>query len=1075
MQSGRYGTILLDGDLEDWDDADRLDTPSDGAFGYAVYGRYTDDAFVFALKTDGAQIGTNTTFWLNTDRNTFTGHQIWGFAGGAEYNINIGSDGTPALYSGGAGEFLVSPILDHRFNDNGTVLEFAVPTVLLANAPRSINVYIDVNDSVFLPGDYSSNTYSIRDPSFGVPSLGGPKKIAIIYSETTAKNFYDLTAYSQLFMAAQHQAMQAGLPFDVLSESDLKDASKLSVYSTLVFPGLSHVKAADLPDIEKALATVVHTHHVGLIAAGNFLTNDENGSALPGDSYARMKSLLGVTLENYGATNGIGVRVTDAGHRVTNGYTAGEIIGQYGNTSFLDFRDITGSGRSLFTQEIVTPSGARQIYDAVIATQTGGRNVHFASDAILGNSNILQQAIEWSALGSLPSVKLQMTRGSSLFAARNDMDQSQETWDVSGQSPGIYDVMNPIVAQWHKDFNFVGSYYINIGNNPPDQITNWSVSKPYYDQLLALGSEIGTHSYTHPYNTNLLSPDQIEFEFNQSKLIIEQFMGISVVGAAIPGNPERLSTAREIIQYFDYISGGYSGQGAGYPGAFGYLSAENQGKVYLAPNMSFDFTVIQWLGLTPEQASAYWANEYARITSHAAAPIILFPWHDYGPTMWDIDPGSGRPSPYSLEMYTTLLRRAYQDGTEFVTLADLARRIVSFERSELALDAVDGRIVATVNSTDAGRFALSVGATIASVENWYAYDGDSVFLPRNGGTFVITPGDAPADVTRIAALPMRAELLTATGDGTDLSFSMNGLGDVRIDLRTRGAESLVASGADGAELDGDLLTLSFATAATHSATVRSVAGASVQGTAGKDAIFGGPGDNEINGNGGADLLVGGAGNDRVIYQVASTIHGDSGPASAGAANDTLVLTQAGAIDLSRQTNQDVTGRSTVTGFENVDAAQATAPVALSGSVGANLLIGGSGADRLDGGAGNDQLIGGAGVDHLTGGPGNDVFIFRSIGDSGVGRGRRDIIADFVKGQDIIDLSLIDANTSARGDQAFAFVSSPTSSIVKNSITWNYERSDNVTIIRGDVSGNRRADFEIELAGMVLLSANDFIL
>ena len=40
----------------------------------------------------------------------------------------------------------------------------------------------------------------------------------------------------------------------------------------------------------------------------------------------------------------------------------------------------------------------------------------------------------------------------------------------------------------------------------------------------------------------------------------------TVEGAALPGNPENLPTALAISQYYDYISGGFSSIGAGYPG-----------------------------------------------------------------------------------------------------------------------------------------------------------------------------------------------------------------------------------------------------------------------------------------------------------------------------------------------------------------------------------------------------------------------------------------------------------------------------------------------------------------------------
>ena len=83
--------------------------------------------------------------------------------------------------------------------------------------------------------------------------------------------------------------------------------------------------------------------------------------------------------------------------------------------------------------------------------------------------------------------------------------------------------MLSIVEQWKTDFNFVGSYYVNIGNDAGNgQTTDWAKSKPFYQQFLAMGNEIGTHSYTHPEDTNALTPAQIQFEFEQSKLMLEQ-------------------------------------------------------------------------------------------------------------------------------------------------------------------------------------------------------------------------------------------------------------------------------------------------------------------------------------------------------------------------------------------------------------------------------------------------------------------------------------------------------------------------------------------------------------------------
>jgi peptidoglycan/xylan/chitin deacetylase (PgdA/CDA1 family) len=97
--------------------------------------------------------------------------------------------------------------------------------------------------------------------------------------------------------------------------------------------------------------------------------------------------------------------------------------------------------------------------------------------------------------------------------------------------------------------------------------------------MIDLGNEIGTHSYTHPDNTNLLSAAQIQTEFADSTTILNQqlsaYLGhpYNIVGAAVPGAPETVATSTEIMKYVQqYLTGGYSGVGAGYPDAFGFLS-----------------------------------------------------------------------------------------------------------------------------------------------------------------------------------------------------------------------------------------------------------------------------------------------------------------------------------------------------------------------------------------------------------------------------------------------------------------------------------------------------------------------
>lgn len=152
-----YGTVGLDGALAEWSAADRLDTPASGAPGYALYAKHTGGAFVFAIEAPVA-IGAGTTIWLNTDQSKATGHQIWGFAGGAEFNVDFDAAGVPHLYSGDSGQTLVAGPLDHAYSADRMRVEFAVPGALLPGDPQAVDVLADVNDNTFLPNDYSSFT-----------------------------------------------------------------------------------------------------------------------------------------------------------------------------------------------------------------------------------------------------------------------------------------------------------------------------------------------------------------------------------------------------------------------------------------------------------------------------------------------------------------------------------------------------------------------------------------------------------------------------------------------------------------------------------------------------------------------------------------------------------------------------------------------------------------------------------------------------------------------------------------------------------------------------------------------------
>ena len=167
-----------------------------------------------------------------------------------------------------------------------------------------------------------------------------------------------------------------------------------------------------------------------------------------------------------------------------------------------------------------------------------------------------------------------------------------------------------------------------------------------------------------------------------------------------------------------------------------------------------------------------------------------------------------------------------------------------------------------------------------------------------------------------------------------------------------------------------------------------------------------------------------------------------------------------------------------------------------GGSGNDIIIGNSASNRLIGNAGNDVMSGGDGVDFFTGGAGNDTFIADINGATIVakrGAISLDVITDFQKGLDKIDLSGIDANMTLNGDQAFTFRGSSANKNMGD-LTFKVFDSINgaenalgmdidgiagrgaagpVTIVFGNVDGGA-PDFAIALLNTRGVTASDFI-
>lgn len=99
---------------------------------------------------------------------------------------------------------------------------------------------------------------------------------------------------------------------------------------------------------------------------------------------------------------------------------------------------------------------------------------------------------------------------------------------------------------------------------------------------------------------------------------------------------------------------------------------------------------------------------------------------------------------------------------------------------------------------------------------------------------------------------------------------------------------------------------------------------------------------------------------------------------------------------------------------------------------------------------------------------NDHFVFH--GDSTVSDPAR--IKGFEQGTDKIDLSDIDANISLDGHQSFAFIGTGEFSHHAGELRFTANKA--MTTVSGDVDGDGKADFSIQLAGNFDLKKGDFI-
>jgi Ca2+-binding RTX toxin-like protein len=292
------------------------------------------------------------------------------------------------------------------------------------------------------------------------------------------------------------------------------------------------------------------------------------------------------------------------------------------------------------------------------------------------------------------------------------------------------------------------------------------------------------------------------------------------------------------------------------------------------------------------------------------------------------------------------------------------------------------------------------------------------------------------------------------GTGTDTLIG--GLGnDIYV---TDGGDRIIEAASAGMD------TVRSSVSSTLGVNVESLvltASATINGTGNtlNNVITGNGAANTLNGATGVDRLIGGLGNDTYI-----TDGGDTITELLSAGTDTVRSSVSYTLGVNVE-NLVLTGSAAING---------------TGNTLNNAITGNGAANTLNGGVGNDRITGGLGKDTQVGGVGTDTFVFNTITDSTTVATTWDMITDFTRGQDKIDLRTIDAFGPSAANDAFlwkgtAAFSSASAGEARFQKYDNAGTANDYTVVFLDNDADTAVEMAIRLHGLHNLAATDFML